>query len=81
MGRSGIVADDGSTVLLTQAQIAQLDAGCTQCTAPGVDQAMLSYLSTEPAATVLGAGDRRQLWIVQLQFPRAEQAQYEHRQD
>jgi Carboxypeptidase regulatory-like domain len=56
-GQLGYVADDGSTVLLTSAQIAQLDAGCTQCTTPGVDQAMLSYLGTEPAATVLGAGD------------------------
>ena len=56
-GQVGYVAGDGSTVLLTNAQIAQLDTGCTQCTAPGVDQAMLDYLSTEPAATVLGAGD------------------------
>ncbi len=56
-GQVGYVAGDGSTVLLTEAQIAKLDAGCTQCAAPGVDQAMLSYLSTEPPATVLGAGD------------------------
>ena len=56
-GQVGYVAGDGSTVLLTPAQIAQLDANCTQCAAPGVDQAMLTYLSTEPAATVLGAGD------------------------
>ena len=56
-GQVGYVATDGSTVLLTKAQIAQLDAGCTQCAAPGVDQAMLNYLSTEPPATVLGAGD------------------------
>jgi len=56
-GQLGYVADDGSTVMLTKQQIATLDAGCTQCTTPGVNQAMLDYLSTEPAATVLGAGD------------------------
>jgi len=56
-GQIGYVAVDGSTVMLTGAQIAQLDSACTQCTAPGVDQAMLTYLGTEPAATVLGAGD------------------------
>jgi hypothetical protein len=56
-GQVGYVAGDGSTVLLTKAQIAQLDAGCTQCPAPGVDQAILNYLGTEPASTVLGAGD------------------------
>ncbi|MDR3773630.1 MAG: carboxypeptidase-like regulatory domain-containing protein, partial [Terracidiphilus sp.] len=56
-GQLGYIAGDGSTVLLTEAQTAQLDAGCTQCAAPGVDQAMLDYLGTEPAATVLGAGD------------------------
>jgi hypothetical protein len=56
-GQLGYFAPDGSTVLLTSSQIAQLDAGCTQCTAPGVDPAMLSYLGTEPAATVLAGGD------------------------
>jgi hypothetical protein len=56
-GQVGYVAADGSTVLLTQNQIAQLDNGCTQCSAPGVDLAMLTYLKTEPASTVLGAGD------------------------
>lgn len=56
-GQVGYFATDGSTVLLTSQQIAQLDAGCTQCTAPGVDQAILDYLSAEPAATVLAGGD------------------------
>ena len=56
-GQVGYVAADNSTVLLTKAQIAQLDAGCTLCTTPGVDQAMLTYLGTEPASTVLAAGD------------------------
>jgi hypothetical protein len=56
-GQVGYTAVDGSTVLLTTAQIAQLDSGCNQCAAPGVNQAMLDYLKTEPAATVLGAGD------------------------
>ena len=56
-GQLGYFADDGSTVLLTSSQIAQLDAGCTQCTTPGVDSAILSYLGTEPAATVLAGGD------------------------
>jgi hypothetical protein len=56
-GQVGYFAEDGSTVLLTSQQIAQLDAGCTQCTTPGVDQAMLDYLSTEPPATVLSSGD------------------------
>ena len=57
-GQLGYKAVDGSFVLLTEAQIAQLDTGCTQCGGvPGVDQAMLTYLGTEPASTVLGAGD------------------------
>jgi hypothetical protein len=56
-GQVGYFAADGSTVMLTSQQIAQLDAGCTQCKQPGVDPAMLSYLSAEPAATVLGGGD------------------------
>ena len=56
-GQVGYFAADGSTVMLTSSQIAQLDAGCTQCTTPGVDAAMLSYLGTEPAATVLAGGD------------------------
>jgi hypothetical protein len=56
-GDLGYFAADGSTVLMTPAQIAKLDASCTKCAAPGVDQALLSYLSTEPAATVLAGGD------------------------
>ena len=56
-GQVGYFAADGSTVLLTSQQIAQLDAGCTACTTPGVNAAMLSYLSAEPAATVLAGGD------------------------
>jgi Carboxypeptidase regulatory-like domain len=56
-GQVGYFAADGSTVLLTSQQIAQLDAGCTQCTTPGVDKAILDYLGTEPAATVLSGGD------------------------
>ena len=56
-GQVGYFAADGSTVLLTSQQIAQLDAGCTACTTPGVNAAMLSYLSTEPTATVLAGGD------------------------
>ncbi len=47
----------GSPVLMTPEQVAQLDASCTNCPAPGVDQAMLQYLSAEPASTVLGNGD------------------------
>lgn len=56
-GQIGYFAPDGSTVMLTSNEIAQLDASCTQCTTPGVDAAMLTYLSTEPAATVLAGGD------------------------
>ena len=57
-GQVGYFAADGSTVLLTSDQIRQLDTGCTQCPAgPGVNQAILSYLSTEPTATVLAGGD------------------------
>ena len=56
-GQLGYFAEDGSTVLLTRDQIAQLDAGCTQCQTPGVNQPMLDYLSTEPTATVLAGGD------------------------
>ncbi len=56
-GQLGYFAEDGSQVMLTSAQIAQLDAACTKCPAPGVDQAILQYLSTEPVATVLAGGD------------------------
>jgi hypothetical protein len=56
-GQVGYMAVDGSTVILTSQQIAQLDATCTQCTKPGADTALLSYLGTEPAATVLAGGD------------------------
>src|SRR6266568_4276049 len=56
-GQLGYFTSDGSQVLLTSQQIAQLDAGCTLCSAPGVDQAMLDYLSAEPAAQVLSSGD------------------------
>lgn len=56
-GQLGYFAADGSQVMLTTNQIAQLDAGCTQCSKPGVDAAILKYLSAEPAATVLAGGD------------------------
>ena len=56
-GQLGYFAEDGSTVMLSSQQIAQLDAGCTQCAAPGVNKAILDYLSTEPPATVLAGGD------------------------
>ena len=56
-GQLGYFATDGSTVLLTRAQIAQLDSACTQCLTPGVNQPILDYLSTEPTATVLAGGD------------------------
>jgi hypothetical protein len=56
-GQVGYTAVDGSVVLLTQDQIKKLDTGCTLCPAPGVNQPILDYLKTEPAATVLAAGD------------------------
>jgi hypothetical protein len=56
-GQLGYLAADGSSVILTRDQIAALDASCTQCAAPGVDQAIVDYLSTEPTATVLAGGD------------------------
>jgi hypothetical protein len=56
-GQLGYIAEDGSTVMLNRTQIAALDASCTQCAAPGVNQAILNYLSTEPTATVLSGGD------------------------
>jgi len=57
-GQVGYFAADGSTVLLTPQQVAQLDTGCTRCpNGPGVDQAVLDYLSDEPTSTVLAAGD------------------------
>jgi len=56
-GELGYTDVNGNVQMLTSAQIAQLDANCTQCTTPGVDQAMLDYLSVEPPATVLTAGD------------------------
>ncbi len=56
-GQLGYTDVNGNIQMLSSQQIAQLDANCTQCTAPGIDPAMLSYLSTEPAATVLSQGD------------------------
>jgi hypothetical protein len=56
-GQLGYFAENGSQVMLDRQQIAALDAACTQCAAPGVNQAILDYLSTEPAATVLTSGD------------------------
>jgi hypothetical protein len=56
-GQLGYTDVNGNIQMLSSQQIAQLDANCTQCTAPGIDPAMLSYLSTEPPATVLSQGD------------------------
>jgi Carboxypeptidase regulatory-like domain len=56
-GQLGYFAGDGSTVLLTSQQIAQLDTGCTLCTTPGVNLPILQYLSVEPPASVLSSGD------------------------
>jgi hypothetical protein len=56
-GQLGYFTDTGAVQLLTPDQIAQLDKNCTRCTTPGVNQAILSYLGTEPAATVLAGGD------------------------
>ncbi|HKD60558.1 MAG TPA: TonB-dependent receptor [Terracidiphilus sp.] len=58
-GQLGYTDVNGNVQMLTSQQIAQLDANCTQCKAPGVDAAMLQYLSTEPAASGSGlaAGD------------------------
>lgn len=56
-GQLGYVDVNGATQMLSSSQIAQLDASCTQCAAPGVDQAILQYLSIEPTATVLAGGD------------------------
>jgi hypothetical protein len=61
-GQLGYFTADGSQVMLSRDQIKALDASCTVCAQPGgpkpgVDQAMLDYLGTEPAATVLGGGD------------------------
>jgi hypothetical protein len=38
----------GGTTWLTVAQVAQLDSGCTLCSAPGVNAAVQQYYSTEP---------------------------------
>ena len=56
-GQVGYFDAGGNEHILTSQQIAALDKGCTQCSAPGVDPAMIQYLSTEPAATVLAGGD------------------------
>ena len=56
-GQLGYTDVNGNVQMLNAQQIAQLDANCTQCAAPGIDQAMLNYLSTEPPATVLSCGD------------------------
>jgi hypothetical protein len=39
---------NGGTTWLTVAQVAQLDASCTLCSAPGVNAAVQQYFSTEP---------------------------------
>jgi hypothetical protein len=44
----GYVNDSGGTTWLTVAQVAQLDQGCTQCTAPGANPLIQKYMSTEP---------------------------------
>ena len=56
-GQVGYLDVNGNTQLLTSDQIAKLDKHCTLCTTPGVDAAMISYLSTEPTATILSGGD------------------------
>ena len=56
-GELGYKGVDDNYHLLTPDQIAKLDQNCTNCTTPGVNQAMISYLSTEPTATLLGGGD------------------------
>lgn len=56
-GEIGYYDENNNQVMLSSQDIAALDASCTKCAAPGVDAALLSYLSTEPAATVLGGGD------------------------
>ena len=66
-GQVGYFDANQNQVMLTTQQILTLDqnaeraAGCGQnglvCGTPGVDQAMLQYLGTEPVATVLAGGD------------------------
>jgi len=56
-GEVGYLDVNGNTQLLTSDQIAKLDKNCTKCTTAGVDQAMISYLGTEPPATILAGGD------------------------
>jgi hypothetical protein len=56
-GQVGYFTPDGSQVMLSADQIKALDASCSQCTAPGVNQPILDYLGTEPIATVLAGGD------------------------
>jgi hypothetical protein len=56
-GQVGYLDVNGDTQLLTSDQIAKLDKNCSKCTTPGVNQAMIGYLSTEPKATILAGGD------------------------
>jgi hypothetical protein len=56
-GQLGYFDANGGEHILSSPQIAALDKSCTQCSKPGVDPAMLQYLATEPAATVLAGGD------------------------
>ncbi|MDR3739232.1 MAG: TonB-dependent receptor [Terracidiphilus sp.] len=52
---------NGDTQTITEAQIAQLDAGCTQCSTygvtPGVSAAMMSYYANVPVANGSSLGD------------------------
>jgi len=48
---------NNNTQTITAAQIAQLDAGCTLCSTPGVNAAMISYLSSVPTANGYSEGD------------------------
>lgn len=48
---------NGDTQTITTAQIAQLDGACTLCSTPGVNAALMSYLSTEPTANGTSEGD------------------------
>jgi hypothetical protein len=56
-GQVGYVDTTGATQFLTTPQIATLDAGCTLCSAPGVDQALLNYYANIPTANGAAEGD------------------------
>jgi hypothetical protein len=56
-GQLGYTDVSGNTDFISPAQVAILDAGCTQCTTPGVNSAVQAWYANVPAANGGALGD------------------------